>query len=372
MARFPNQPGIDLTAALTVAAVLAFTSTSARAESLEGGVSRNVDVSDAVESESEEIAIAIPQELYYQLWPGYVDALIKAMAAESIENTPLMASAELNRSINPDELGTLEFSRNTLTSDNGQDCDNLVTSASDETTYSNGLGLITSDEGRLPDDSYIISTTGTHMIEALSVCAAPALSSAFTSLPSCSCSVKPIEAADHISVLEGTALIVADRDMEIAINVGKLKIAEGSVVLISTTPKGTAVFDFHDTGKNSVLLTVAGRSLAISPGRHLHATSEKTTDFAAVNSLDRIAHRRVSCVTTDGGTVFTSEFSTLSAMEAVEPLKKVLTLRHPEARKLANQIIKTSAVLMQLGGNSDDFKHHFKPKATALVNGTAI
>ncbi len=372
MTKFSSETRLSLEAAL-VAVLVAFLPSCAWAESLEGGVSQTVDASSesAEESDNPELYLAVPQELFYQLWPGYVDSLLKTMATESIEDSPLLVSSEFNRSIDPDKLGTLEPGRNTLTSDGRQDRDTLVTAASDQISYSRGLNLFTSDNG-LSDDSYIIAPSANRMLDALSICAAPGLSSAFTNLTECGCSVKPIEAKDSISVLEGTALIVADRDMEVAVNVGKLKLAEGSVVLVSTTPKGTAVYDFHDNGKNSVLLTVAGRSLAISPGRHMHATSEKTSDFAAVNSLFHIPHRRVNCVTTDGGTVFTSEFSTLSAMEAVEPLKKVLTLRHPEARKLAGQMIKTSAVLLQLGGNAEEFKHHFKPKATALVNGSAI
>lgn len=373
MTKFASETRLSLEAAL-LAILVAFSPACAGAESLEGGVSRTVDASNesAEESDNPELYLAVPQELFYQLWPGYVDTLLKTMATESIEDSPLLVSSEFNRSIDPDELGTLEPGRNTLTSDGQRDSDTLITAASDQISYSSGLNLFTSDNAGLPDDSYIIAPSASRMLDAMSICAAPGLSSAFTTLTECGCSVKPIEAKDSISVLEGTALIVADRDMEVAVNVGKLKLAEGSVVLVSTTPTGTAVYDFHDNGKNSVLLTVAGRSLAISPGRHMHATSEKTSDFAAVNSLFHIPHRRVNCVTTDGGTVFTSEFSTLSAMEAVEPLKKVLTLRHPEARKLAGQMIKTSAVLLQLGGNSEEFKHHFKPKATALVNGSAI
>lgn len=366
-----NNMTVKLKSTLLATAFFACSLGSAHAEGVAGAASGgNSDVAETFEYELE---IEIPKELFYFLWPGYIDSLIKQMSSESIEYSPLLESANFGRTLRTDELSELTPRNSSVisTSDKAYQND-LVTSASDQTSYPSNLGLITSADDRMLDDSYVISPGGIRMLDSIKVCAAPALNSAFTSLVNCDCSVQPIDAAESVNLKEGTALIVADRDMEVAVNVGKLKVAEGSVVLVSTTPTGTSVFDFHDPGKNSVMLTVAGRSLAISPGRHLHATSQKTSDFASVNSLPHIPHRRLTCNTTDGGTVFVSEFSTLSAMEAVEPLKKVLTLKHPEARKLANQMLKTSAVLLQLGGSSsEDFKHHFKPKMTALVGGAA-
>jgi hypothetical protein len=54
-------------------------------------------------------------------------------------------------------------------------------------------------------------------------------------------------------------------------------------------------------------------------------------------------------------------------MEMIGPLKKVMCSKHPEARKLAQQMIKTSAVLMHLGaGASEDFKPYGRTKMTSL------
>ncbi|MDZ4832746.1 MAG: hypothetical protein SGJ27_02980 [Candidatus Melainabacteria bacterium] len=324
--------------------------------------------------------IEIAQELFDLLSPNYMDAQLATMAAESIEDSPLAVSATRKISSNA-KISTLTSDSEDLTAATTKV---LAASDRDSLLYENyqvedpySHGIITSSLfggwGGVMDDSYVISTTGSKMIDSLSICAAPALNSAFVSLPDTGCSVKPIDASDHIKLTEGAAVIVADRDMEVDVNVGKLKVAEGSVILVSVTPTSTAVYNFHDPGKHSVALQIGSRSLAISPGRHLHATAEKTSDFASINLLDRISHRRlVTNATTDGVTVFSSEFSTLSALEALEPLKKVLTLKHTEARKLANQMIKTSAVLMQLGGNSEEFKYHFKPKMTALVNGRSV
>jgi hypothetical protein len=243
---------------------------------------------------------------------------------------------------------------------------NLLTDESSLPSSTAHLGAVT-----MEDDSYIITQGSNQTIESIAVCAAPALMAAFAAVPvkETGCGVLPVQAADHLDVPNGTALLVADRDMEIALNLGILKLSKGSVVLVSNTENGTAIFNFHDHGKGSVSLEVAGRAINIIPGRHLHATREKSNDFASVNALDRIAHRRVtSSAITNGVTIHSSEFSTLSALEAVGPLKKVMASSHPEARKLAQQVIKTSAVLMHLGSGSEDFKAYGRTRMTSLVN----
>jgi hypothetical protein len=238
------------------------------------------------------------------------------------------------------------------------------------TQTDSGLGVTLT--GRVEDDSYIISTGSNQRVGSLAVCAAPALVELFKSLPESEtgCGVAAVQSAEHLDVRNGTALLVADRDMEIALKAGTLKLAEGAVVLVSNTENGTAVFDFHDKGKGTVCLDIAGKTVALSPGRHLHATSHPSRDFAEVNGLDMISHRRVSTsVITGGVTLHSSEFSTLSAMEMIGPLKKVMSSTHPEARKLAQQMIKTSAVLMHLGaGASEDFKPYGRTRMTSLVN----
>lgn len=226
--------------------------------------------------------------------------------------------------------------------------------------------------GKADDDSYIISVGSNQPVGSLSICAGPELIELFKSLPESEmgCGVAPVESTEKLDMKDGTALLVADRDMEIALKVGTLKLAEGSVVLISNTEKGAAVFDFHDPGKGKVALVIGDKTVALSPGRHLHATSHPSKDFAEVNGLDMIGHRRVSTnVITGGVTLHSSEFSTLSAMELIGPLKKVMASSHPEARKLAQQMIKTSAVLMHLGaGASEDFKPYGRTRMTSLVN----
>jgi len=45
---------------------------------------------------------------------------------------------------------------------------------------------------------------------------------------------------------------------------------------------------------------------------------------------------------------FVSDFSVASAIKSVRPLKLLVLSNHPEARKLAEHLIKTTAVLLQL------------------------
>ncbi len=226
--------------------------------------------------------------------------------------------------------------------------------------------------GRADDDSYIISIGSGQRVASLGICGSPELIALFKSLPESEtgCGVESVESKENVVFKTGTALLIADRDMEIELKVGTLKLSEGAVVLIANSDKGSAIFDFHDRGKESVCLLVDGKRVALSPGRHMHATSHPSRDFAEVNLLDMICHRGVSTTAlTEDVNLHCSEFSTLSAMEVIGPLKKVMSSKHPEARKLAQQMIKTSAVLMHLGaGASEDFKPYGRTKMTSLIN----
>jgi len=237
------------------------------------------------------------------------------------------------------------------------------------TNATSGSTRLLSTPSPFDDDSYVISMAPSQRLEAIKLCAAENITTVFTTLSknNVECYVHPHESADSMEFKKGAMLLVADRDMEIELNVGKLTVAHGSIVLIANSEKGTAIYNFHDTGRKAVCCKINDQEIPIVPGKHLHATKHDAKDFASINELDRIAHRRL--LKTDGANgikIYSSEFSTLSAIEAVEPIKKVLTSDHPDARKLAQNMIKTSAVLMHLGAGSEDFKHHLRPRMTAL------
>jgi len=70
-------------------------------------------------------------------------------------------------------------------------------------------------------------------------------------------------------------------------------------------------------------------------------------------------------VINNGVKLHTSEFSVATAMQTIKPLQVVLGSKHPQAKKVADRMMKTTAILLTLGGKGE-FQHFFKPAITAM------
>jgi hypothetical protein len=64
--------------------------------------------------------------------------------------------------------------------------------------------------------------------------------------------------------------------------------------------------------------------------------------------------------------IYTSEFSTINAIAGVTQLKALLASDHPGAKRKAQHLLKTAAILSQLGG-STQYKQYLHPRITALA-----
>lgn len=165
----------------------------------------------------------------------------------------------------------------------------------------------------------------------------------------------------------GKTLFVPTDDMTVETQFGDIHINGGAVVLISTNRDGVAIYNIHDTSKNSVSFDVRGHKMNVCPGRHILVSSGTGSDFASINHLEAITHRGVSSIMVSDLKVHTSEFSTLSAMAGVLPLRAIVESKHPQSKKIAERMMKTTAVLMHLGaGDQSDFQYYGKPRVTAL------
>ncbi len=93
----------------------------------------------------------------------------------------------------------------------------------------------------------------------------------------------------------------------------------------------------------------------------------QATEFGHVNSLESIMHRNVTKRGFRRGVnAFSSEFSILSAIAVVKPLKTLSRSESKESRKVFERLLKTSVVLMHLAGNkSAAHEAHARPRAVA-------
>jgi len=173
--------------------------------------------------------------------------------------------------------------------------------------------------------------------------------------------------SNKVVLKKGNVLFVPFQDTVVETQHGNVIIEAKSVALVSVSDDKLAVYDFEDSHKGSVSVEAHGQKLALAPGSHVTLAHEKAGEFAQVNSIEAIPHRNVaSKAIKQGVKAHTSEFSIASAIQTVKPLKAVMSSSHPQAKKVADKMVKTTAILLHMGG-SGEFQHYFKPAMTAMA-----
>lgn len=180
-------------------------------------------------------------------------------------------------------------------------------------------------------------------------------------------SLKRVQHSERVSIENGNVLFVPITDTVVETPQGKVSIAAKSVVLVSSSSAGLAVYDFEDQHKGSVSVESNGHSVVLSPGRHVMVTPHHTAEFAQINAIETVAHRNIGSTMKNGFRSHVSEFSIPSALDSVKPLRVMVQSNHPEAKKVAARMMKTTAVVLQLGGGSGNYQHYFKPRMSAMA-----
>jgi len=172
--------------------------------------------------------------------------------------------------------------------------------------------------------------------------------------------------SNKVVLKKGNVLFVPFVDTVVVTPHGTVNVAAKSVAMISATDNELAVYDLDDNHKGAVTIEAHGQKLSLAPGSHVTLADERS-EFAQVNVIEAIPHRNVaSRVIRTGIKAHTSEFAIHSAIQTIKPLKSVMSSSHPQAKKLADRLTKTSAVVLHLGGNGE-YQHHFKPAMTAMA-----
>jgi hypothetical protein len=178
--------------------------------------------------------------------------------------------------------------------------------------------------------------------------------------------VSTIKHSELVTLNSGSALFVPSKNMTVVTPKGSVKLGANSVAFVSVDENQLSVYDINDQHKGSVVVAAGGRDMSLSPGRHLIVTTDRAATFADANPIESIMHRSVTTHNLGAGKrAFSTEFSIPSAVQIVKPLSAMMLSENAAAKKVAQNVIKTSAVMMHLGG-ATPFEFHAKPKTVAL------
>jgi hypothetical protein len=180
--------------------------------------------------------------------------------------------------------------------------------------------------------------------------------------------IQTVQHSDRVVIKKGNVLFVPFKATTVETPNGIVHIDAKSVALVSSSDAGLAVYDLEDQHKGSISVESNGHNVVLAPGRHVMITKHHTAEFAQINAVETIAHRNVQSVVKNGHRAHTSEFSVLTAMDTVKPLKALAMSKHANAKQIADRMMKTTAIILQLGGGSGgQYQHYFKPRLTAKM-----
>ncbi|MBS1997610.1 MAG: hypothetical protein JSS86_14915, partial [Cyanobacteria bacterium SZAS LIN-2] len=165
----------------------------------------------------------------------------------------------------------------------------------------------------------------------------------------------------------GSVVFAPTKDIVVQTAYGPLEIAAKSVVLVMSFRHGLAIYNLHDLRANAVCIKVndSDKKIALIPGRAAVITGTNVRAFEQINPAQLFAYRNLRCRNIgESKQVFLSEFHTLQAISCVQPLKEMLRSKDAGAQKISGQLLKTSAILLQLGGAR--FEQIPRPHAIAL------
>ncbi|MBU6452842.1 MAG: hypothetical protein KGS72_13735 [Cyanobacteria bacterium REEB67] len=190
---------------------------------------------------------------------------------------------------------------------------------------------------------------------------------------------------DHQTMHDGVSLLAPDCDTVVDTPHGRLSLAAGSIALLICTENQVSIYDLHDDRRGAVTF-IAGSAptgaIVLTPGRSAFLTNRpqdaspsrqgairREASLAEYNPALFVAYRHLTEQSVnDGKHLSMAEFEPMSMIRGLKPLQTLATSNDGKARRAMANIVKTAAILMEVGGK-DNFEYFLPPQITAFAPG---
>jgi hypothetical protein len=170
----------------------------------------------------------------------------------------------------------------------------------------------------------------------------------------------------RVSLKEENTLFSPAADTTIETPFGVITVAAKSVAMVVLRGDLLTVFNLHDTHKDSVVVTSGEHKLAVAPGCHLSLSRGDSDRFESINPAEGICYRSMRhSVLSNGLHSFSSEAAIPSVVSNVKQLRAIFQSSHPDAKRLAGSIVKTTAILFSINPNQTPYQAIPHPRLTA-------
>jgi fibronectin-binding autotransporter adhesin len=171
-----------------------------------------------------------------------------------------------------------------------------------------------------------------------------------------------------ISLTDKSLLLAPQADSSVDTICGRVNIKAKSLVLLMPLGGGVAIYNLHDSGKKSVVVTVGQVSLPVAPGHCAVVVDKNVRYFETINPAQLVCYGKIGTVDLGDFKAFHSAFSAPSMVNAVPALGQLIISERAEHKKAAAAFLKTTSIMMQLRGGFNDFHQIRRPEMTAYNN----
>lgn len=171
-----------------------------------------------------------------------------------------------------------------------------------------------------------------------------------------------------VGLNKGSVVFAPKVDTVVQTGYGDIHIAANSVVLVLSFNGGVGVYNLHDTKRGAVAIDSGSRNIVAAPGETVVLTSTTRSSFDEINPAQLFLYRNVRAHQVGTLKAFVGEFSPMSAINAVLPLKQLCGSKQPQARRLADNLLKTAAIVYQVRAANGQYQQILRPSLAAWVH----
>ncbi|HEY9792028.1 MAG TPA: hypothetical protein V6D22_16595, partial [Candidatus Obscuribacterales bacterium] len=174
-------------------------------------------------------------------------------------------------------------------------------------------------------------------------------------------------AAKVTTLNRGSVVFAPTSNILVRTPYGDVNVAANSVVVVMVYPGGVSTFDVDDTHADAVTVKSGNDKLSLRPGLSITITGSGVKSFGDVNPAQLVMYRDIEQVNVGAGTkAFVAEFAPWSVIHAVMPLSQMVNSKQADARRIADHMLKTTAIVLQTRANKGSkYQQVMRPSVAA-------
>jgi hypothetical protein len=169
---------------------------------------------------------------------------------------------------------------------------------------------------------------------------------------------KPLSTArtsNYFSLEKGNLLLSPETNICVGVHEATICIAAGAALFVMESGQDIVVYDLYQKKQKQVSIVIGSNKIFMEPGRMVVLTKQNTDSFENLEAnCHSISYRRPQQVNLHNSdmTAFVADFSILSALANVKPLKRLAISEDRRDKLVLERILRGALILANFGKSS--------------------